>query len=167
MQEKIIIGKIVAPHGVRGDIRILPMTETPELFLDTDYLLVEGFGKLTVTRARFQKNMVLVSSEEIRDMNGAEALRNRPVALWTEDLPELDEGRFYVKDLVGFECVDEAGRPIGSFEDTMQTGSVDVFVIKGTDGKEILVAATGDNILKIDTAQRRMVIHLPEWADED
>lgn len=167
MQEKIVIGKIVAPHGVRGDIRILPMTETPEIFLDTEYLLVEGFGELIVTRARFQKNMVLVSSAEIKNMDGAEALRNRSVAVWSEDLPELEEGRFYVQDLIGFECVDEEGRRIGTFKDTLQTGSVDVFVLTGTDGREILVSATQENVLQIDTAARRMVIHLPEWVDAD
>jgi len=163
MQNEIVIGKIVAPHGVRGDIRILPMTETPELFLDLDYLLVEDGETLHITRSRFQKNMVLVSAEELTDMDMAEKLRNKHVLIRKEDLPDLPKGRFYVADLVGLSCVDETGHEIGKFKDTMQTGSTDVFVIVTSDGKEILVPANKDNILEISLEKRQIIVKLPEW----
>ncbi len=165
MDEKIVIGKIVAPHGVRGDIRILPLTETPELFLELKCLCLAGGRKLTVTKARFQKNMVLVTTEEIKNMEEAEKLRNLEVLVPKEDLPPLPEGRFYVSDLKGFVCLDEAGKQIGFFYDTLQTGSTDVFVIKGMDGKEILVPAIKDNILQIDVPGRSMLVRLPKWLD--
>ncbi|MCQ2380783.1 MAG: ribosome maturation factor RimM [Acidaminococcaceae bacterium] len=166
MQNEIIIGKIVAPHGVRGDIRILPMTENPELFLDLEYLLVGNGQRLTVKRARFQKNMVLVSTEEITDMDAAEKLRNKNVLINRADLPPLPNGRFYVSDLAGCVCVDEQGTEIGVFKDTMPTGSVDVFVIVDKSGKEILVPAVKDNILQIDVKAKRMLVRLPKWDDE-
>lgn len=165
MEQKIVIGKIVAPHGVRGDIRILPLTETPELFLELEYLCLDNGAKLTVTNSRFQKNMVLVTTEEIKNMDEAEKLRNQKVLVMKEDLPPLPQGRFYVSDLKGFVCLDEAGKQIGVFKDTMPTGSTDVFVIQGMDGKEILVPAIKDNILEIDTQGKRMLVRLPEWMD--
>lgn len=165
MEQKIVIGKIVAPHGVRGDIRILPLTETPELFLELEYLCLDNGAKLTVTNSRFQKNMVLVTTEEIKNMDEAEKLRNQKVLVMKEDLPPLPQGRFYVRDLKGFVCLDEAGKQIGVFKDTMSTGSTDVFVIQGMDGKEILVPAIKDNILEIDTQGKRMLVRLPEWMD--
>lgn len=165
MQKQVVIGKIVAPHGVRGDIRILPQTETPELFLDLGYLLLEGGGQLTLTRARFQKNMVLVSSKELTNMDEAEKLRNRHVLVNKEDLPPLPAGRYYVSDLVGFVCVDESGAKVGTFRDTMQTGSNDVFVIDGVTGKEILIPAISDFVLQVDTEQQRIVVRVPEFIE--
>lgn len=165
MEQKIVIGKIVAPHGVRGDIRILPLTETPELFLELEYLCLDNGAKLTITNSRFQKNIVLVTTEEIKNMDEAEKLRNQKVLVMKEDLPPLPQGRFYVSDLKGFVCLDEAGKQIGVFKDTMPTGSTDVFVIQGMDGKEILVPAIKDNILEIDTQGKRMLVRLPEWMD--
>lgn len=165
MQKQVVIGKIVAPHGVRGDIRILPLTETPELFLDLDYLLLEGGGQLTLTKARFQKNMVLVSSEEVKNMDEAEKLRNRHVLVNKEDLPPLPAGRYYVSDLVGFVCVDEGGQKVGTFKDTMQTGSNDVFVINDVTGKELLIPAISEYILKIDTEKQEIVVRVPEFIE--
>lgn len=165
MQDQIVIGKIVAPHGVRGDIRILPQTETPELFLELDYLLLENGQKLNLARARFQKNLVLVSTQEIQTMDEAEKLRGKNVLIKKEDLPKLPEGRFYVSDLIGFLCVDSGGNKIGKFKDTLQTGSTDVFVIINDEGKEILVPAIAENILQIDTENKKMIVHLPEWVE--
>ena len=165
MKNKIVIGKIVAPHGVRGDIRILPLTETPEIFFDLDYLILEKGGKLTVTRARFQKNLILLSTEEVTNMDEAEKLRNQNVLIEKEKLPPLPEGRYYVSDLVGFVCVDEGGQKVGTFKDTMQTGSNDVFVIDDVTGKELLIPAISEYILKIDTEKQEIVVRVPEWTE--
>ncbi|MBR1976018.1 MAG: 16S rRNA processing protein RimM, partial [Phascolarctobacterium sp.] len=84
MDKEIIIGKIVAPHGVRGDIRIMPLTEKPDLFLELDYLLLEGGKKLTVKNARFHKRMVLVTTKEVTTMNDAELLRDKHIYIKAE-----------------------------------------------------------------------------------
>ena len=81
MENQIVIGKIVAPHGVRGDIRILPLTDKPEQFLDLDYLLLPDGRKLTVKAARFHKRMVLVTTAEIKSMNESELLRGMEVSI--------------------------------------------------------------------------------------
>ena len=128
MENQIVIGKIVAPHGVRGDIRILPLTDKPEQFLDLDYLLLPDGRKLTVKAARFHKRMVLVTTAEIKSMNESELLRGMEVSINAEDLPELEEGRFYVADLIGLPVYDEQGEQIGTFKDALSTGSNDVYV---------------------------------------
>ena len=117
MDREIVIGKIVAPHGVRGDIRILPLTDKPEQFLDLEYLLLPNGKQLTVKHARFHKNMVLVKAEEVSNMNEAELLRNMDVSVYFEDLPALEEGEYYVADMVGMDVVDETGKKIGTFKD--------------------------------------------------
>jgi 16S rRNA processing protein RimM len=167
MDKEIIIGKIVAPHGVRGDIRILPLTEKPDLFLDLEYLLLEGGKKLTVKNARFQKRMILVTTKEITSMNEAELLRDKNIYIKAEDLPELEEDEFYVADLVGIPVYDLEGKQIGTFKDSLSTGSNDVYIIAVPGAKDILVPALKEYFKEINLAEKRIVVKLPEWTDEE
>ena len=166
MHNQIVIGKIVAPHGVRGDIRILPLTEKPEQFLDLEYLLLHDGRKLTVKHARFHKRMVLITTEEIKSMNEAELLRDQEVLIKAEDLPELEEGQFYVADLIGLPVFDEEGKQIGTFKDSLSTGSNDVYVITVPGEKDILLPALKIYVKEINLAEKRIVVTLPEWVDE-
>lgn len=167
MDKEIVIGKIVAPHGVRGDIRILPSTEKPEQFLDLDYLLLKDGRKLHIQSARFHKRMVLVTTKELTTMNEAELLRDQEVLIKAEDLPELDEGQFYVADLIGIPVYDEEGNQIGTFKDALSTGSNDVYVIAVPGAKDILLPALKIYVKEINIAEKRIVVALPEWVDEE
>ena len=167
MDKEIIIGKIVAPHGVRGDIRILPLTEKPDLFLDLEYLLLEGGKKLTVKNARFQKRMILVTTKEITSMNEAELLRDKNIYIKAEDLPELEDDEFYVADLVGIPVYDLESKQIGTFKDSLSTGSNDVYIIAVPGAKDILVPALKEYFKEINLAEKRIVVKLPEWTDEE
>ena len=167
MDKEIIFCKIVAPHGVRGDIRILPLTEKPDLFLDLEYLLLEGGKKLTVKNARFQKRMILVTTKEITSMNEAELLRDKNIYIKAEDLPELEDDEFYVADLVGIPVYDLEGKQIGTFKDSLSTGSNDVYIIAVPGAKDILVPALKEYFKEINLAEKRIVVKLPEWTDEE
>ena len=166
MDKQICIGTIVAPHGVRGDIRILPQTEHPEQFLDLDYLLLDDGRTLHLTNARFHKRMALVKCREVNNMNEAELLRGKKVFIRTEDLPELEEGEFYVADLLGCKVIDTAGAKIGELKDVISTGSNDVYVVATAEGKELLVPALKQHVKEINPEERRIVVELPEWVDE-
>lgn len=166
MDNQIVIGKIVAPHGVRGDLRILPLTEKPEQFLDLDYLLLPNGKKLTVKNARFHKRMVLVTTAEIKSMNEAELLREQEVSIYAEDLPELEEGKFYVADLIGLPVYNEQGEQLGTFKDCLPTGSNDVYAIAVPGQKDILVPALKRYVKVLDPVGKRIVVELPEWVDE-
>lgn len=166
MNNQIVIGKIVAPHGVRGDIRILPLTEKPEQFLELDYLLLADGRRLTLKHARFHKRMVLAAVAEINSMNEAELLRGQEVLINAEDLPELEEGQFYVADLIGLPVYDEQGAQIGTFKDALTTGSNDVYVIAVPGAKDILLPALKIYVKEINPAEKRIVVTLPEWVDE-
>ena len=166
MDKQICIGTIVAPHGVRGDIRILPQTEHPEQFLDLDYLLLDDGRTLHLTNARFHKRMALVKCREVNNMNEAELLRGKKVFIRTEDLPELEEGEFYVADLLGCKVVGTAGAEIGELKDVISTGSNDVYVVATAGGKELLVPALKQHVKEINPEERRIVVELPEWVDE-
>lgn len=166
MDKEIVIGKIVAPHGVRGDIRIMPLTDRPEQFLNLSYLLLEDGRQLTVKAARFHKRMVLVSTKEITTMNDAELLRDKKILIRVEDLPPLEEGRFYVADLIGLPVFDEEGTQLGTFKDSITTGSNDVYIVAVPGGKDLLIPALKIYVREINLQEKRIVVKLPEWTDE-
>ncbi len=166
MDKQVIIGKIVAPHGVRGDIRILPLTEKPEQFLKLNYLLLDNGQQLRIGNVRFHKKMILASAEEITNMNEAELLRGKNVSIFSEDLPPLEEGRFYVSDLLGLKVSLEDGKDLGRLKDIISTGNNDVYVIEVPGDKDILLPALKIYVKKIDLNEKLIVVSLPQWVDE-
>jgi len=146
MSKQIVIGKIVAPHGVRGEFRILPQTDNPEQYTKMPTISLSNGRKLTVEAVRFHKNMVLMKTKEITNMDEAQLLRNCQVVINSEELPPLPAGRFYVSDIIGFQVVTPEGEEIGVLKDVITPGSTDVFVIAGKNGKEIMVVAIDENI---------------------
>ena len=158
MEKQVVIGTIIAPHGVRGDIRILPQTDHPEQFLELSSLLLEDGRSLQITSARFHKRMVLMKCRGVETMNDAELLRGKKVLINSEDLPQLEEGEYYVADLLGLPVFDTAGTQLG-------TGSNDVYVIAVPEGKDILVPALKKHVKEINITDRKIVVELPEWTD--
>ena len=158
---------LVAPHGVRGDLRIMPLTSNTQLFMDMDYLLLPDERRLQIVKARPHKNIMLVTVKEVTSIEEAEMLRGQKVSVYREDMPELPEGRYYVGDLIGLPVLDEEGGQIGVFKDVLQTGSRDVYVIQPPEGKDILVANIPENIREIDLPNRRIIVRLPEWDEEE
>ena len=89
----ITIGVIIAPHGVRGDLRIMPRTDFPERFMHMDACYIDG-KEYHVASARFHKQFVLASFKEIPNRNTAELFSKKEIQVRREDLVELPEGRY-------------------------------------------------------------------------
>ncbi len=162
----IAIGKIVAPHGVRGELRVAVLTDFPERFLTMKEVLVEGKGKMTVTGVRPHQTMVLLTLAEVKDRDAAIALRGRLLQITRAELTPLPEDNFYVFDLVGLQVFDEAGTLLGTLAEVLQPGANDVYVIRLANGGEMLLPALRSVVLSVDIAGRRMVVRPPEWDDE-
>lgn len=99
-------------------------------------------------------------------MNEAELLRGQEVLIKAEDLPKLEEGQFYVADLIGLPVYNEQGEQLGTFKDSLSTGSNDVYVIAVPGQKDILLPALKIYVKEINLAEKRIVVTLPEWVDE-
>lgn len=160
--EKIIVGRIVAPHGVRGDLRILPDTDRPEIFkkLKTIYI---GGTPFRLLSARPHKNVYILHVEGVNDRNRAETLVSKLVEVPFSELPKRAEGTYYYFELIGLEAVTEDGRTVGTVKEIIETGANNVYVIAQPDGKEILIPAIPSCVLSIDIKAGRMTVRLPEW----
>lgn len=167
-EELVIIGKVVAPHGVRGDVRVIPLTDFPDRFLNMKSVLV-GDQRLPIESAKFHKQFLILKFRGLDDRNSVEQLRGSLLQVQKKDAVPLEEGRYYVFDIVGMSVYTADGRLEGVITDVISTGSNDVYVVERQGGRALLVPALKKIVASIDVAGKRMVIQNPEeWdADED
>ena len=159
------IGQIVAPHGVRGDVRIYPDTDFPKRFLKMKYGYIDG-KKYEVESARLHKRVVLMKFVGVDDRNAAELLVKKDLQVPREDLVPLKKGQHYIYDILGSAVYDLQDHELGKLTDVLRTGSNDVYVVTADDGKETLLAAIPDVIKSIDEGEKKIVVDPPEWVDE-
>ena len=157
-KEYLEAGKIVTTHGIRGEVKIMPYTDTPELLAEFDRLFIgKNKDELIIERSRVFKNMVIAKIEGVDTPEAAEKLRNKLLYMHRDDL-ELDDDTYFIQDLIGIEVRDaDSGKVYGTISDVMQTGANDVYVIKGSD-REYLVPALADVVISTDIDENIMTI---------
>lgn len=151
-------GKIVTTHGIRGEVKIMPYTDTPELLAEFDRLFIgRDKQELFIEHSRVFKNMVIAKIEGVDTPEDAEKLRNKVLFMHRDDL-ELDEDTYFIQDLIGVEVRDaDSGFVYGKISDVMQTGANDVYVVTGGD-REYLVPAIPDVVISTDIDAELMTI---------
>ncbi|MBR1592789.1 MAG: 16S rRNA processing protein RimM [Ruminococcus sp.] len=156
-KEFLEAGKIVTTHGIRGEVKIMPYTDTPELLCEFDRLFIGKDKKeLVIERSRVFKNMVIAKLQGVDTPEDAEKLRNKIFFMHRDDL-ELGEDTYFIQDLIGMEVRDaDTGFLYGKIKDVMQTGANDVYVIGGE--REYLVPAIPDVIINTDVDGNLMLI---------
>lgn len=149
-KEYLEAGKIVTTHGIRGEVKIMPYTDSPELLAEFDRLFIgKDREEVLIERSRVFKNTVIAKIEGVDTPEAAEKLRNKVLYMHRDDL-ELDDDTYFIQDLMGLEVRDaDTGEVYGEITDVMQTGANDVYVIKGKD-REYLVPAIADVIVSTD-----------------
>lgn len=157
-KEYLEAGKIVNTHGIRGEVKIMPYTDVPELLCEFDRLFIgKERNEIIIERSRVAKNMVIAKLEGVDTPEQAEKLRNKLLYMHRDDL-ELDEDTYFIQDLIGIEVKDaDTGFVYGKIADVMQTGANDVYVIEGN-GREYLVPAIADVVISTDIDGNSMTI---------
>lgn len=151
-------GKIVTTHGIKGEVKIMPYTDYPELLCEFDRLFLgKNHEEINVERSRVFKNMVIAKLEGYDTPEVAEKLRNKILYMHRDDL-ELDEDTYFIQDLIGIEVSDaDSGFVYGKITDVMQTGANDVYVIQGKD-REYLIPAIPEVVITTDIDENIMTI---------
>lgn len=155
-KEYLEAGKIVNVHGIKGEVKIMPYTDVPELLCEFDKLFLDR-KEIFIERSRVAKNMVIAKLEGVDTPEQAEKLRNKILYMHRDDL-ELDDDTYFIQDLIGVEVKDaDTDIVYGKITYVMQTGANDVYVINGN-GKEYLVPAIADVVISTDIDNNLMVI---------
>ena len=162
--ERIEVGKIVAPHGVRGDLRIRPDIERPTIFKQVHHIFLGG-KEYKILSARPHKNIYILHVEGVDDRNTAETLIGKIGEVPLSELPRLPEGEYYYFQLLRLTVVEENGHVVGPIKEIIETGANNVYVIGLPKGKELCIPAIPSCILAVDLKAGRMTVRLPEWED--
>ena len=151
MEKKYLeTGKIVNIHGLKGEVKVMPWSDSPDFVCGFDTLYC-GKDKIPfdVESARVHKNSVLIKFRGVDDAAQAEAMRNTIVYIDRDDAV-LEEGVYFVQDLVGLTVQDaDNGRIYGKIDDVFQTGANDVYSVKDK-GNTYLIPAIPDVIIETD-----------------
>ncbi len=152
-------GKIVATHGLRGEVKVLPWCDGPEALVPIKTFYLDGGNTpKRAERCRIQKNMVLLKLEGVDTPEAAQALRGRVLWLDREE-DTLEEGQYYIQDLIGLTVEDaDTGERYGTLRDVTETGANDVYHVAFPDGRVQLVPAIPQVIAKIDIDGGKMLI---------
>jgi len=142
-------GKIVNTHGLQGEIKIQPWADSPE-FLTNFRRFYIGGGPINVLSAKVHKGCVIAALEGINDIDGAILLKNKIVCVERAAAP-LEEGRYFVADLVGLRALDAAtGEALGTVSEVLSLPANNVYVVKGE--RQRLIPAVPEFVEEIDIA---------------
>lgn len=140
-------GKIVSPHGLHGEVKIVPWADTPDFLCRFNTLYIDG-TPVGVSDVRVHKNTVIAQLEGVLSIGEAEALRNKPVFIDRNDA-ELPDGRHFIADLIGLDAIDdETGSRLGIISDILPHEPNTIYVIRGE--RDILVPAVDEFVKKVD-----------------
>ena len=156
--QRIEIGQIVNTFGIKGFVKVKPFTDDITRFdkLKNVYIKEKQY---VIENVKYHKDMVLLKFKSIDKIEDAETLRNYYLEINRED-GNLEEGAYYIVDLLGLEVITDTGKLLGKLDDIYNTGSNDIYVVKDELGKQILLPAIKDVIKEIDIENRKITVHL-------
>lgn len=161
----LAVGRILRPHGIRGELRVGILTNYPERLGQHAYFylaspdLPEIARRYPVEKLRRHKKVLLLKLGGCDDRNAADELRGQLVQIPIEEAVPLEEGEYYYFQLIGVRVEAESGESLGQVVDVLETGANDVYVVRGPQG-EVLLPAVKDVVLKLDLEAKQMVVNL-------
>lgn len=166
-ENMVVMGRIVAPYGVFGWLKVLPDTESLDGLLDYKAWWVgkaPNWREVTVEQAKLHNDVLLIKLAGVSDRDAAFAMKGQQIAVPRADLPAPEEGEYYWSDLIGLTVTNNAGIGFGKITQVFETGANDVLVVreeqptsvKGKDGKlheeyrERLIPFTNDAVPEVN-----------------
>ena len=139
--EFLVIGRIVAPWGIKGEVKVEVLTDFPERLAPRKVVYLNN-RPLEIERCRSHKQLMVVKLASIDSVEAAEKLRGQELKIPGSELYTLPEGQYYAFQLIGLKVVTAEGKTVGRIKDIMTTPSNDVYLVEGK-RSEILIPEIG------------------------
>lgn len=159
--DRVLIGKITSPVGLKGEVRVYNYSDRIQIWEETEELIV-GDVPRRIENLRTQKNMLVIRFSGIDSREAAEELRNVEIFVSEEDLPELEEGEIYIRDLIDMEVVEVSGSVVGTVTGVIDNEFQDTLSVKTAEGKQVLIPAVEPIVVSIDQDEGVITVDPPE-----
>ena len=159
------IGQIVNTFGIKGFVKVNPWVNDVTRFDDLKKVYIKirkSLKELEIEEVKYHKNQVLLKFKGVETVEQAEMLRNAILEIDREDAIPLEEGEYFIADLLESEVYTDEGEKLGILEDIYNTGSNDIYVVKNELGKSILLPRIKDVFKEIDVENKKIIVHLIE-----
>ena len=171
MENLIIIGKITGAHGVRGELKVYPLTDDPRRFLKLKecFICGQNFEKPEETScasARIDRGNVLVKFQGVQDRDRAELLRGRFIAVTRDNAVKLKEGHYFITDLKGLTLIDDDRGDIGTVIDCFETGAQFTLEVKREGKKNLMIPFVKVYCYEVNIEEGYIKCRMPEGLYE-
>lgn len=160
---ELIVGAVLKPQGIRGELKIKPYTDSAETFRRLKRVFLGG-EEYKILSVRTGDGFVYLGLRGVPDRNAAELLRGKDVVIPREEAPVLPEGSYYIADLLGSAVVTEEGEPLGILTEVTQAAT-DIYTINTEQGKQILFPAAKGVVLFVDTENKKIAVEKKRWLE--
>ena len=164
----LLLGEVLRPHGLRGEVKLRLLTDYPERIdgMARVFLAPEVQGRdaraWKVEHMRMHQRHGLLKLEGVDDRDAAELLRDLKLLVPVDEAVPLEEGEFYLYQLLGLRVVTAEGCELGTIRDVIETGANDVYVVRGASHGEVLIPATPETVLETNIAGGTLLVQLPD-----
>jgi 16S rRNA processing protein RimM len=166
MVKYLVIGKIINTHGIKGEIKVQPLTDDHKRYEYLEYLYIDinkQLEKYYIEEVKYVKKSVILKLKGVDTIEEAEKYKNNYLKIHRDNAIELPEGSFFICDIIGCDVYEEKmGKTLGKVVDVLVTGSNDVYIVKGEEFKEILIPVLKTVIKKISIEEKNIRVVLPE-----
>lgn len=164
----IVIGKVLAPFGIRGEVKVLVLTDFPARFAVGNALTLRSAGgeirRTVIETSREHKGGLVLRLSGVETRDDVEALRDAEMVIDESELSDLEPDSFYVFDMIGLKVVTDDGREQGEVVEVLQGGANDVYVTS----TGLCIPALKEVVSEVDLDKGRMIIHpVPGLLAED
>ena len=156
----VVVGRVLGPWGVRGDLRVEPQSDSPERFAPGGRVYLDGV-ETAITSSRPHRGGLVVRLESVADRSAAETLKGASLTVPRDQVEPLPDGSYYYFQVIGLRVRTDDGEELGEVREVIATGSNDVYVVRGPAG-ERLVPALNDVVLDVNLDLGVMTVRLPE-----
>lgn len=163
MTKYLEIGQIVNTFGIKGMVKVKPFSENLKRFDELKKVYIENKKvrkEYEIEEVKYHKDMILIKFKGVDNPEEADLLRTSYLVVDRKTQEPLEEGTYYVVDMLGLEVYTDEGELLGNLEDIFNTGSNDIYVVKNELGKQILLPAIADVIKNIDMENKKIIVHL-------
>ena len=164
------VGKIVNTHGLRGEVKVVAWTDSPDDFekIKTVYIKMKSEQiSLKIKSIKYQKNNLIIKFDEFNDINEVLPYKNAVLYADREELGPLDEGVYYIVDLIGLDVITEDGEKVGVICDVFNAGASDIYDVKREGKKNLLLPVIDEVVKEVDLENGRVVVNIMEGLDDE